>query len=138
MKAEEEKRQWEICGYCGAEETPEAYVAYLMARGKTREQAEEHVFRGQYGTYRMCPNEHTNCVMVPLNELEHGAYYHGHCRNATIARWNAEKQYFVYMREKFRTVFPESIKYWVEGHHFDEFQPFGKLENPPFEIPLTD
>ena len=80
--------------------------------------------------------------MVPFEKLEHGAYYHGDCRNASIARWNAEWGYFVYIRTKFASVFPEKIGYWVEAqpgeHRWDEFKPYGKLENPPFEIPLTD
>lgn len=36
--------------------------------------------------------------MIPKSELKHGAYYSGECRNAGIARWNGEKQVFVYWR----------------------------------------
>lgn len=80
-------------------------------------------------------------VMVLLDELEHGAYYQGDCRNASIARWNAETNQFVYMRTKFTAVYPEEIGYWIEAksgeERFDEFKPFSKVDNPPFEIPMT-
>lgn len=134
MTPEVEKRQWKICPVCGGEKTVEATVQRLMTAGRTREQAVE--FMGDGTAWLNCPQEHINPVKVPLRELEHGAYYHGHCRNATVARWDANKQQFVYWREKFRYCYTEAIGYWVEGHHFDEFQPYGKVENPPFEIPL--
>lgn len=109
-----------------------------MTKGRTREQAVQYATESRY---LVCPNrgEHRVALgpVIPLAQLEHGAYYHGKCRNAHIARWNAETQKFVYMREKFRTVFPEEIGYWTEGHQFDEFKPYGKLETPPFEIPIT-
>ena len=80
--------------------------------------------------------------MVPKDKLEHGAYYHGDCRNASIARWNATDDRFIYIRQKFGDVFAEAIGYWVEAqpgeHRWDEFKPYVKMENPPFEIPLTD
>ena len=79
--------------------------------------------------------------LVPLEQLVHGFYYRGKCRNAQVARWNAETQKFVYMREKFGHVFPEDIGYWIEAkpgeHRFDEFKPYALMENPPFEIPLV-
>jgi hypothetical protein len=42
-------------------------------------------------------------------ELVHGAYYRGQCRNATVARWNGEKQKFIHFRTKFGNVFLEEI-----------------------------
>lgn len=51
------------------------------------------------------PPEH-----IPLQDLKHGAYYRGRCRNATVARWNAENQIFVYWRTKFSFRFLEEIK----------------------------
>jgi hypothetical protein len=91
-----------------------------------------------------CPayTEREKLRMVPKDQLEHGAYYHGSCRNASIARWNAEAKLFVHWRTKFGIVFPETIGYWKgakpEEQRFDEFKPFGKVTNPPFEIPLTE
>jgi hypothetical protein len=79
--------------------------------------------------------------MIPKEQLEHGAYYHGECRNASIARWNGEANIFIHWRTKFSDVYPETIGYWVDAqpgeHRWDEFKPFGKVDNPPFEIPLT-
>jgi hypothetical protein len=79
--------------------------------------------------------------MVPRERLEHGAYYHGICRNATVARWDAGRQEFVHWRTKLHDVFLETIGYWVDAQpdeqRFDEFRPFGRMENPPFEIPLA-
>ena len=78
--------------------------------------------------------------MIPKEKLEHGAYYHGICRNATVARWNAGRQEFTYWRTKLHDVFPEAIGYWEDAvpgeQRFDEFQPLGRMDNPPFEIPL--
>lgn len=144
MDAATEKLQWSLCVFCGAQKVQDpTIVDKLMGHGKTREEAEAYV-RESGSVYLVCPNreQHTHAhpkgfPMVPLEQLEHGAYYTGKCRNAVVARWNAETQKFIYMREKFRFVYPEEILYWVEGHHFDEFRPYAKLENPPFEIPLT-
>ena len=78
--------------------------------------------------------------MVPLGDLEHGAYYFGTCRNAQVARWNAKTQRFMYVRVKFSEVFPEEIGYWMDAKpgetRLDQFKPYGKVENHPFEIPL--
>jgi hypothetical protein len=42
---------------------------------------------------------------------------------------------FVYMREKFGNVYPESIGHVENDDGFDLFRPYGIVENPPFEIP---
>jgi hypothetical protein len=79
--------------------------------------------------------------LLPKDQLEHGAYYTGTCRNASIARWN-EKGFFIHWRTKFYDTYPECIGYWVDAKpgeiRFDEFQPFAKLDNPRFTIPLTE
>lgn len=41
----------------------------------------------------------------------------------------------LYMREKFGNVYPESIGHAENDDGFDLFQPYGIIENPPFEIP---
>jgi hypothetical protein len=64
---------------------------------------------------------------IPKAELEHGAYYFGTCRNADIARWNAETQEFTYWREKFRSRFTETIKYPSDDQVFDIFYPFKRI-----------
>lgn len=59
---------------------------------------------------------------LPKKDLEHGAYYEGYCRNAHIARWNAERQVFVYMRSKFGERFTEEIKHPEDEKHWDVFK----------------
>ena len=126
MEIEVVESQGHLCKYCGAQKVLGAAVEAV----------------GHPSVYLECPNRELHTEdMVPFEQLEHGVYYYGSCRNATFARWNAETKQFVYMREKFRSVFPEEIGYWVEAkpweHRFDEFKPYGKLETPLFEIPMT-
>lgn len=142
MDAATEKLQWKLCPFCGAERVVDPKVIdNLTKEGKmSREEAEKYA---QENVYLACPNRETHAnahpkgyPMIPLEQLEDGAYYTGKCRNAVVARWNAKTQRFTYMREKFRFVYTEEIAYWVEGHQFDEFRPYAKLERPPFEIPF--
>ena len=51
----------------------------------------------------------TAAPKIRKTELVHGAYYRGQCRNATVARWNGEKQKFIHFRTKFGNVFLEEI-----------------------------
>jgi hypothetical protein len=44
-------------------------------------------------------------------DLEHGAYYTGSCRNASVARWDSNKQCFVHWRSKFGDRFLEEIRH---------------------------
>jgi len=39
-------------------------------------------------------DEFTGRPILPKDKLEHGQYYKGRCRNATIARWNSNRQCF--------------------------------------------
>jgi hypothetical protein len=63
------------------------------------------------------------------SELEHGSYYKGECRNATIARWNSEKQMFYHWRTKFNYTFIETIKHYEDEEHYDVFIALEKIEN---------
>lgn len=68
-------------------------------------------------------------------DLKDGGYYVGECRNASIARWNAEKNEFYYIRSKFGTQFVESLpcpEDAIDG--LDYFQPTGHCPMPPFAI----
>lgn len=58
---------------------------------------------------------------VKKEELQHGAYYVGECRNASLARWNAEQQHFVHWREKFGSTFLETIRCPEDEARFDVF-----------------
>lgn len=57
---------------------------------------------------------------IPKKDLIHGAYYKGTCRNATVARWNAEKEVFVHWRNKFGW-FLETICHPEDEDYFDVF-----------------
>lgn len=61
---------------------------------------------------------------VRKSDLVDGEYYFGSCRNSNCARWDAEKQEFTYMRTKFGTRFPETIKHPEDDDGFDLFVPY--------------
>lgn len=73
---------------------------------------------------------------IPKEELIHGKYYKGHCRNATVARWDDNRQRFFYWRQKFLDRWVESIDCPGDDTGFDLFYPTNVLENPKEEIPL--
>lgn len=58
---------------------------------------------------------------IPKEQLVHGFYYKGKCRNATVARWCNQMQLFVYRRRKFGTSFLESIRCPEDEHIWDVF-----------------
>jgi len=66
---------------------------------------------------------------IKKNELEHGAYYLGRCRNAVVARWNAANNEFIHWRYKFGAKFLEVINHKDDDDGFDTFKPERKL-NP--------
>ena len=76
--------------------------------------------------------------VIPKLALEHGAYYQGRCRNSSIARWDGNRQVFVYYRNKFGHEFLEEIKCPEDDIMFDVFVAEAKLETPMREIPLKE
>ena len=113
-------KQWDICPWCG------------QAACKGIDLVPRKI---------VCPAFRDGLLppMIPKDLLEHGAYYHGACRNGRVARWSYETRKFTYIRVKFGRV---TIGYWVDAQlgefRFDEFKPFGEVESPPFEIPMED
>lgn len=75
--------------------------------------------------------------MLQKEELVHGEYYKGSCRNASLARWNEKRDVFVYFRYKFGEIFLEDIKCYDSGSGYDEFKPYSLAEAPEEEIPLA-
>ena len=73
-------------------------------------------------------------TFVSKADLEHGAYYIGECRNASMARWNAERQLFFHWRSKFGHRFVETIKAPEDELYWDVFVAREKLEKIDEEI----
>jgi hypothetical protein len=68
-------------------------------------------------------------------DLVHGAYYQGRCRNATIARWNADEGRFYHWRYKFGW-FVDTICHPEDEQDFDVFVVEAPCE-PEKEIPFN-
>lgn len=64
---------------------------------------------------------------VTKSELEDRAYYSGKCRNANVAQWFADRNCFVHLREKFTTVYAETIRHPDDEKTFDSFAPWQKI-----------
>ena len=75
---------------------------------------------------------------IPKSKLAHGAYYYGRCRNATIARWNADVQRFVYWRTKFGESFVEEICHPEDDKVFDVFVVEKEIDPPVKKIPFLE
>lgn len=72
---------------------------------------------------------------IPKNELCHGKYYKGECRNATIARWDGVNGVFWYWRNKFNHQFVESIHCPEDDSNSDVFFAHSEVD-PEQEIPI--
>src|SRR5262245_28568593 len=82
-------------------------------------------------------DELTGRPILPRDQLRHGVYYRGRCRNALIARWDAERGVFWHWRQKFDRIFLESIKHPAdETFPIDVFRVVEEWPNPKFEIPI--
>jgi uncharacterized protein (DUF433 family) len=83
-------------------------------------------------------DEFTGRLILPKDRLQHGAYYKGRCRHATVARWNADEQCFYHWREKFGHIYIETIKYPTDELEpwWDVFDVVEELLDPKLEIPF--
>jgi len=77
---------------------------------------------------------------IPKEALQHGRYYYGRCRNASIARWDAVRGVFVHWRQKFHDVFTEEISCREDDIHHDVFDPFFEMDDDLAikTIPISD
>lgn len=71
--------------------------------------------------------------MLRKEQLVHGKYYGGYCRNAEVARWNAEEQMFSHVRHKFGSAFEEDIAHPADDHGYDVFVPVAEVTPTPAE-----
>lgn len=76
--------------------------------------------------------------VIPKEKLVDGLYYRGRCRNATFARWNGQKQRFVYWRHKFGQEFLEDICCPEDDNKYDVFIADEIIDMPPRKIPFLD
>lgn len=59
--------------------------------------------------------------LLKKEDLKDKVFYHGHCRNASIARWDESLKKFVYLRHKFGSSFEEDIVHPEDDEQFDIF-----------------
>jgi uncharacterized protein (DUF433 family) len=80
----------------------------------------------------------TGRPIMPRDQLQHGHYYKGRCRHATVARWNADDRCFYHWREKFGRIYIEDIKYPTDETEpgWDTFDVVEELQIQKFEIPF--
>lgn len=64
-----------------------------------------------------------NAGAIPKNNLIDGKYYIGEHRNCDIARWDAEKNKFIYKRHKFGYVFDDDCNHFEDDDGFALFVP---------------
>lgn len=73
---------------------------------------------------------------IPKQELIHGAYYAGRCRNASTARWNAETNLFYHWSYDLGGRFVDTISCPEDELEYDVFVTDELLEYPREEIPF--
>jgi hypothetical protein len=59
--------------------------------------------------------------LLRKDQLQHGTYYEGRCRNASVARWHAGFQCFVHWRTKFGQRYLERIRHPEDERSYDVF-----------------
>ena len=62
--------------------------------------------------------------MLVKTELKHGRWYVGRCRNSRVAMWDGRRQVFIYLREKFGSIFVEEICHPEDSDGDDGFDLF--------------
>lgn len=85
-------------------------------------------------------DEFTGRPILAKDELKHGQYYKGRCRNATIARWNSEEQCFYHWREKMGHIFIQIIRYPTDELEpwWDVFDVVEVLPDCKIDIPFDE
>jgi hypothetical protein len=72
--------------------------------------------------------------MIPMSEMKDGAYYLGWCRNAVVAKWQADKECFIHWRTKFSDVFTEKINHPEDDDGYDVFVPLKEIQPTEDEL----
>lgn len=76
--------------------------------------------------------------IIPKKELIDGSYYYGDCRNASVARWDGQREVFVYWRSKFGDTFLEDIKCPEDDEVYDVFiaERIAEEDDVLYKIPI--
>ena len=74
-------------------------------------------------SYNFCLKHYYEKGIVKKEDLIDGAFYLGLCRNAGIAKWDAEKNVFWYLRFKMGTKYFEKINHISDDDGYDLFLP---------------
>jgi hypothetical protein len=69
--------------------------------------------------------------MIHKDKLVHSVTYGGYCRNADVAVWDDQLQRFIYIREKFKDTYCETIVHPEDDRGFDIFVPVEMLDSDP-------
>jgi hypothetical protein len=108
----------------------------MLSRSEKFKHIEERLARIKFSK-PMIPGELESAYasgMLRKADLEDGVYYCGYCRHATVAMWSAEKNCFIYMRQKFERRFPDHTRHPEDDDGFDLFVPLGKTTPAENEI----
>lgn len=68
-------------------------------------------------------------TIIAKKDLKDLSYYQGECRNAEYALWVDNLGKFIYMREKFGDIFPETINHPEDYDEYDLFLPFREVSH---------
>lgn len=66
--------------------------------------------------------------VIRKEDLIDGKYYLGICRNAEVAKWDAEKNVFSYLRQKFNLKYFEEINHISDDDGYDLFIPIEEIK----------
>ncbi len=71
---------------------------------------------------------------IPKKDLVHGQYYAGEHRRATIAKWDATKNTFVYNRTKFNFTYEDDCNHFEEDDGYALFVPIRIATEEEYKI----
>lgn len=71
---------------------------------------------------------------IPKVDLIDGQCYIGNHRNATIAKWDAENNVFVYWRHKFNSIFEDQCNHFEDDNKYALFVPIRLSTQEEFDM----
>ena len=77
------------------------------------------------------------CGAIPKKDLVHGRYYIGSHRRASVARWDADKEKFIYWRYKFG-FYIDDCNHFEDDNGFALFVPIRETNKEEFDKTSKD